>query len=264
MANVIFKIGTRNEYNALQTKNENTLYWLYDVPALYKGETLYGTGSMASETMAGLLSSEDYASFKKLVTDINLSGAIAGQIPTMGESGQLTWGKIVLSRDNDYNYKKIETTFIPAKGEVCFVDVAGVGLRTKVGDGVTVFANLPYLDDVTMHMINSMIVKGYYYQDQFYSDPERAILLDPMVGRIYIEATSGKLYIFDGVRYGTFQASVPTATSDTAGIMKLYSQTGDNTDGTMTQKAITDELNDKIEMGVIEDEEMIVFNNNID
>jgi len=55
-----------------------------------------------------------------------------------------------LRRDNDYNYKKIENTFIPANGEVCFVDVAGYGLRTKVGDGSSTFAQLPYLDETTL------------------------------------------------------------------------------------------------------------------
>ena len=33
-----------------------------------------------------------------------------------------------LRRDNDYNYEKVKDTFIPAKGEVCLVDTARLGL----------------------------------------------------------------------------------------------------------------------------------------
>ena len=39
---------------------------------------------------------------------------------------------------------------------------------------------------------------------------------------------------------------------------------GQSTDGTMTQQAITNELNEKFEMDVIEEEEMIIFDIDID
>lgn len=48
--------------------------------------------------------------------------------------------------------------------------------------------------------------------------------------------------------------------------MKLYSTTGENVDGTMTQKAITkelnsinDELDDKVEISLKKDEELLIF-----
>jgi hypothetical protein len=41
--------------------------------------------------------------------------------------------------------------------------------------------------------------------------------------------------------------------------MKLYSTTGQNTDGTMTQKAITDELDEKVEVTLNIEEELIIF-----
>jgi hypothetical protein len=58
------------------------------------------------------------------------------------------------------------------------------------------------------------------------------------------------------------RSAVPTATTatdTTPGIMKLYSTTGQNTDGTMTQKAITDELEEKVEVEVIHSEELLIF-----
>lgn len=169
-----------------------------------------------------------------------------------------------LRRDNDYNYKKIENTFIPAKGEVCFVDVAGYGLRTKVGDGSSTFAQLPYLDETTLQTINSLIVKGYYYQNQFYYNNQHTELVEAIIGRVYVDNITGKIYGFDGFDYITQGGDIPRATSQTVGIAKLYNETGQNTDGSMTQQAITNELNEKFEMDVVEEEEMIIFDIDID
>jgi hypothetical protein len=52
---------------------------------------------------------------------------------------------------------------------------------------------------------------------------------------------------------------LPTATATIPGVMKLYNTIGQNTDGTMTQKAITDELDDKVEIELNMDEELLIF-----
>lgn len=171
---------------------------------------------------------------------------------------------IALRRDNDYNYKKIENTFIPANGEVCLVDVAGYGLRSKVGDGISTFAQLPYTDETILQNINSLIIKGYFYQNNFYTDADHTELLDRVIGRIYIDAISSKLYTYNGINYETQSGGLPNATAETAGAVKLYDQIGQNVDGTMTQRAITNELNEKFEMDVIEEDEMVVFDVDID
>lgn len=67
MANVIFKTGTSAQYNALLTKNENTLYWLTDTKEIRKGAELYGVGRLATSELAGLLSPEDKAKYDALV-----------------------------------------------------------------------------------------------------------------------------------------------------------------------------------------------------
>ena len=67
MANVLFKVGTREQFNAIVTKNANTLYWLIDTQELYKGDILFGTGALASETASGLLSAEDYKKLQELI-----------------------------------------------------------------------------------------------------------------------------------------------------------------------------------------------------
>lgn len=59
--------------------------------------------------------------------------------------------------------------------------------------------------------------------------------------------------------FNKVDVDIPQATVDVAGIMKLYDNTGVNVDGTMTQKAITNELNKKIEAKVDEDNETVIF-----
>ena len=88
--------------------------------------------------------------------------------------------------------------------------------------------------------------------------------MDRVAGRIYIDANSSKIYIFDGTNYVTSSnGSLPNATAEVAGIVKLYDSTGYNIDGTMTQRAITKELSEKFEMEVDQDDEMIIFDNDI-
>jgi hypothetical protein len=49
---------------------------------------------------------------------------------------------IQLRRDNEYNFEKVKNSFIPANGEVVLVDTARDGLRSKVGNGVSTYAQL--------------------------------------------------------------------------------------------------------------------------
>lgn len=73
---------------------------------------------------------------------------------------------IRLRRDNDYNYELIKNTFVPAAGEVVLVDTARDGLRAKVGDGVSTYAELQFVDED----IRNMVQQGYYNQGEFYKD----------------------------------------------------------------------------------------------
>ena len=155
-----------------------------------------------------------------------------------------------LRRDNDYNYEKVKDTFIPAKGEVCLVDTARLGLCVKVGDGVSTYGSLEYVNTI-FQMVTFVEGKA------FVNDKEIA----PSGNKIYIDANNtNDLYYYNGVEFVLIgPGSLPAASAETAGIMKLYSTTGENVDGTMTQKAITDELNTKVSASVNLEDETIVF-----
>lgn len=71
MANVIFKVGTLDQYIALESRNVNTLYWLTDVQRIYRGDTLFASGANATTEMAGLLSPEDKAKLDAITADGN-------------------------------------------------------------------------------------------------------------------------------------------------------------------------------------------------
>lgn len=62
----------------------------------------------------------------------------------MGERIDAT---IRLRRDNDFNFDLIKDSFIPMNGEVILVDTAYDGLRAKVGDGYSTYAQLQFVDE---------------------------------------------------------------------------------------------------------------------
>lgn len=56
---------------------------------------------------------------------------------------------IKLRRETEKFYDKVKDIFIPLNGEVCLVDSINYGLRAKVGDGKTLWKDLPYSDFMT-------------------------------------------------------------------------------------------------------------------
>lgn len=162
---------------------------------------------------------------------------------------------IQLRRDNDYNFEKVKNTFIPANGEVVLVDTARDGLRAKVGDGFSTWAQLPYTDAD----LRNAVLHGYLFNNQFYYEAAHQTIITGMINKIYIDDATRKIYFFDGSQYVNIQESLVTATAQTPGVLKLYGETGQNTDGTMTQKAITDELDLRYKANIDSDNELLVF-----
>lgn len=155
---------------------------------------------------------------------------------------------IQLRRDNEFNYP---TTYVPRNGEVLLIDTPTKGLQVKVGNGTSTFTQLDYY-------ASDIIVRGYYFEDKFYSDNNHENLITGSNLKIYVDISTSKLYIYNEEQY-TIINTVPYASSTDAGILKLYDTTGSNTDGTMTQKAITDQLNTKISVTVEEENELAIF-----
>jgi hypothetical protein len=59
-------VGLKSTYLALENKDSSTLYWIIETSELFKGEQLFGTGALATEQAAGLLSPEDYIKLRSI------------------------------------------------------------------------------------------------------------------------------------------------------------------------------------------------------
>lgn len=146
---------------------------------------------------------------------------------------------IQLRRDTEVNWNKIKDSFIPKNGEVCFIDTTD-GLRAKVGDGATLFKDLKYTDEYVLNEIDRVVLNGYYLNSKFYTDSTYTIELEKNINKIYIDKNSNIIYHYNGEKYISVNDTLPTASDIVAGIAKLYQDGGQNIDGAMSQKAVTD------------------------
>ena len=162
---------------------------------------------------------------------------------------------IQLRRDNEYNFEKVKTSFVPANGEVVLVDTAKNGLRAKVGNGVSTYGELQFTDED----IRNAVLHGYLLDGNFYKTLNKDGLIAQMINKLYIDDSTQKIYFFNGSAYQNIQTTFTTATSVEPGLVKLYSTTGQNVDGTMTQKAITDELDLRYKANIDSENELLVF-----
>lgn len=169
--------------------------------------------------------------------------------------------RLKLRRDTESAYLKLQN-FVPLKGEILLVDTDPndpTQLRSKIGDGNKTFSQLPYSDQFIRDSVSGIVVHGYYYNGQFYTDEDHKINIVPYSYKIYIDIVSKNIYgYFDEDHAYSQLGEIATATSQTPGVMKLYSDTGNHTDGTMTQASITAELGKKTEVSIGDDEELIL------
>ena len=131
--------------------------------------------------------------------------------------------------------------------------------KLKIGDGQTAWNDLEYFDEDGSGSA-FQICRGYYYFGKFYTDSTYQVELPCAMTYIYIDQNSnGTVYTWSGEE---FQKSIQDASETQAGIVKLYTTGGQNIDGTMTQKAITNAFG---QIGFDVDEvidECLVFDNN--
>ena len=146
--------------------------------------------------------------------------------------------RVALRKDLLTNFNP---TFVALNGEVLFVQQTNNKIRVKIGDGITPFYNLAYLDTN-----NNIVVWGYYLNNKFYTDSTYIVELEKSEEHIYIDQISNKLYIYNGTDFICADQMIPSATDQQAGIMKLYKTHGSNEDGTITQKFFTDSIDDII------------------
>lgn len=121
MANVLFRVGTRAQFDAIVTKSETTLYWLTDTQELYKGETRYGVGALANQSAAGLLSAEDKAKLDALVAGGGLSKLVPVDSTIViadAEDGGKSIGVAISTEAGNVLVKKTDGLYVSASGSI--------------------------------------------------------------------------------------------------------------------------------------------------
>lgn len=107
-----------------------------------------------------------------------------------------------------------------------------------------------YLDNTE----GSIYVLGYYHDGKFYENPAWGDPENPEIpgdsSKVFLDQGSLNFYAYINNEFIRF---VPDASEMFPGVVKLYSSPGHNTDGTMTQKSITDGVN-QISFGISDNE----------
>lgn len=201
--NVLFKIGTRAQFDAIVTKNQNTLYWLSDTQELYKGDILFGKGALASTTASGLLSSEDYKKLQELIVSggtVDLTpvdGSIVIEDKKIGVQLSKVDGNI-LSVETDGLFATVDLK--PIENRLTAVD----GSLTKVENRLTAVEGR--LDPVEQDIadLKKSIVGGIRYKGSV--DTKEQLPADAQIGDLYEVSTDGSEWCFNGEKwfeYGT-------------------------------------------------------------
>lgn len=187
--NVIFKIGTRAQFDAIVTKNQNTLYWLSDTQELYKGDVLFGKGAFATETASGLLSADDYKKLQELI----VTGVTVDLVPVDGSI-------VIEDKKIGVGLSAVDGNILSIKEDGLFaaVDTTPLTNRLSSVEG--------RLDDVELNIDNIALslVGGIHYMGsvETYDDLPN----DANQGDLYEVSSDGSEWCFNGsewFEYGT-------------------------------------------------------------
>ena len=108
-----------------------------------------------------------------------------------------------------------------------------------------------------------LICHGYFHDGKFYTTNEYKEALVGYDYKLYIDIPSTFIYEYKPATKKFEQINkAPLADSVVPGVMRLYGALGSQTDGTINQKAITDELNKKFTVKA-GDDETIIFQDGI-
>lgn len=158
------------------------------------------------------------------------------------------WNDLPYFADNSYEITPDEKSVIIAEDILAlygFKEAENGQLPTKGSNGKLTWKDPP-------------ICSGYYYNGIFYMDPEHTVRYTSNINTLYLDKETNKAYIYND-EYVCLVDNLNQASASKPGIMKLYNTTGNNTDGTMTQKSISDELNEKVEALIDYPEEMLIL-----
>ena len=258
MANVIFKQGTRAQYDAISVKDASTLYWLTDTHELFKGDVLYGKGAEATALASGLMSSADKAKLDALSAGgaAGLTAVDASVVLASDESGTTIGVQVSKETGNALELKADGLFVSPAatSGAVEFIIEKQVtpedgysatyklkrtedGADTYVGDAINI-PKYAVLSGGTYEIVDTADTPyigaevGDPYADLVVANEEESHIYIPLKGLIDTVAAGDGISVTNntvsinidttnanGLQVGTDGLSMAVATTTSAGAM---------------------------------------------
>lgn len=129
--------------------------------------------------------------------------------------------------------------------------------KLKIGDGEKDYEDLPYVAGDGSSS-SDLVLFGYYDKDLdvFWKEEAKINVLPRFVTSLYIDKLSKLIYnLVDNV----YTLLINVADKNTYGLSRLYDSFGQNEDGSINQKILTDGLNNIV--NVDEEEEILEVNN---
>lgn len=180
-------------------------------------------------------------------------------------------GTQTLNDDNPSNIEFIsDISTVPEAVRVKIFTGAQVSVLNYTGTETSTATVIVDNDKQTISVDASVIIHGYYFVDKFYKDSTYTEEIIPTDANVYVDDNSGnKVYIYNKGKNDTEYHwiclndgnEIPDATENMKGVLKLYKTTGQNEDGTMTQRSITDALDNNVDVNA--DEELLIFKKSI-
>ena len=129
--------------------------------------------------------------------------------------------------------------------------------KLKIGDGSSDYEDLPYIAGDGSSSSDVVVFGSYDKEtDVFWKEEAKINALPRLTTRLYIDRATMLVYDLQDNKYTLL---IALADQDTYGLSKLYGSTGQNVDGSMTQKAITDGFNNIVDVN--EEDEILDIKN---
>lgn len=207
MANVKFlSVKLKSTFDALETKDNLALYWIEETKELFKGDKLFGTGAIASESVSGLLSKEDYVNLQNLIAGggLNSLTPVDGTIlltdkPDGGKSISVAIstqpGNALVAIDGGLFVPTLEKVSIP-EYVIEKQTIPEDGFATSYKLKRTIDGTSTYVGDA-INIAKDMVLQGATLETVTVANVPYpgAVVGDPYIDMVFNDATQSHIYI---------------------------------------------------------------------
>ena len=227
-----YSVKLKATYLALETKDNLALYWIEETQELYKGETLFGTGAMATAQAAGLLSPEDKAKLDALVNGgglSNLTPVDSTLTITDTEDGGKEIGVAISAQEGNTLVAVDDGLFVPSAEKVSVPEYV-IEKQASAEDGYATSYKLKkivgteesYVGD-TINIAKDMVLQSATLETVVETDVPYtgAVVGDPYIQMVFNDAAASHIYVPVKGLVDTYTAGVGVEIVDNVVSVKL-------------------------------------------